>query len=103
VSSGGYVAVLVIDLHFADAGSLKGKRKELSSLKAQLRTRLGVAVSETGYQDTWQRATLTGALTGGSLPRLQAAADEVERFVLARCPDGARVERLLASVEDLRG
>jgi uncharacterized protein YlxP (DUF503 family) len=102
VSSGGFVAVLVIELHFPDAGSLKAKRKELSSIKAQLRNRLGVAVSETGHQDLWQRATLTAALTGGSLPRLTAAADEVERWVLSRCPDGARVERLTASVEDLR-
>jgi hypothetical protein len=46
---------------------------------------------------------LTAALTGGSLHRLAAAADEVERWVLARCPDGASVERLVASVEDLRG
>jgi uncharacterized protein YlxP (DUF503 family) len=97
------VAVLVIDLHFPDAGSLKGKRKELSPIKAQLSGRLGVAVAETGYQDLWQRARLTAALTGGSLHRLAAAADEVERWVLARCPDGASVERLVASVEDLRG
>jgi uncharacterized protein YlxP (DUF503 family) len=100
---GGFVAVLVIELHFPDAGSLKAKRKELSSIKAQLQGRLGVAVSETAYQDLWQRATLTAALTGGSLARLSAAADEVERWVLARCPDGARIERLVASVEDLRG
>lgn len=95
--------MLVIELHFPEAGSLKGKRKELQSIKAQLRTRLGVAVAETGYQDLWQRATLTAAITGGSLHRLSAAADEVERWVLARCPEGARVERLMASVEDLRG
>jgi hypothetical protein len=97
------VAVLVIELHFPDAGSLKSKRKELSSIKAQLAGRLGVAVSETGHQDLWQRATLTAALTGGSLRRLAAAADEVERWILARCPEGASVERLVASVEDLRG
>ena len=103
MSADGFVAVLVIELHVPDAGSLKGKRKELSSIKAQLHGRLGVAVAETGYQDLWQRATLTAALTGGSLQRLSAAADEVERWVLARCPEGARVERLLASVEDLRG
>jgi uncharacterized protein YlxP (DUF503 family) len=99
----GYVAVLVIDLHFPDAGSLKAKRRELSSIKAQLRGRLGVAVSETGHQDLWQRATLTVALTGGSLHRLDAAVDDVERFVVARCPDGTSIERLTASVEDLRG
>jgi uncharacterized protein YlxP (DUF503 family) len=100
--SDAFVAVMVIDLHFPDAGSLKAKRKELSSLKAQLQTRLGVAVSETAHHDRWQRAQLTAALTAGSVHHLQDAADEVERFVLARCPDGARVERLVASVEDLR-
>jgi uncharacterized protein len=103
VAGDGFVAVLVIDLHFPDAGSLKAKRKELSSIKAQLQTRMRVAVSETAHQDLWQRATLTAALTGGSLRQLDGAADEVERWVLARCPDGASVERLVASVEDLRG
>jgi hypothetical protein len=102
-SPGGFVAVLVIELHFPQAYGLKAKRKELSSIKAQLHGRLGVAVSETGHQDLWQRATLTASLTGGSLRTLSAAADEVERWVIARCPDGARVERVLASVEDLRG
>ena len=103
MAAGGFVAVLVIELHFPEAGSLKSKRKELSSIKSQLHGRLGVAVAETGYQDLWQRATLTAAITGGSLHRLSAAADEIERWVLARCPEGARVERLVASVEDLRG
>jgi uncharacterized protein len=100
--SDGYVAVMVIELHFPAAGSLKAKRKELSSLKAQLRARLGVSASETGHQDTWQRARLCAALTGGDLRRVGAAADEVERFVLARCEGGASFERHIVSVEDLR-
>ncbi len=69
MSDSGFVAVLVIDLHFPDAGSLKGKRKELSSIKAQLHGRLGAAVAEVDHQDLWQRARLTAALTGGSLRR----------------------------------
>lgn len=97
------MAVLVIELHFPDAGSLKGKRRELSSIKAQLQRRLGISVSETAHHDLWQRATLTGAVTGATLQRVTDAADEVERWVIARCPEGASVERLLASVEDLRG
>ena len=101
MSAGGFVAVLVIDLHFPDAGSLKGKRKELSSIKAQLHGRLGAAVSETGHADLWQRATLTAALTGGSLAKLSAAVDNVERWLMARCPDGVRVQRIVASVQDL--
>jgi uncharacterized protein len=102
MSESGFVAVLVIDLHFPEAGSLKSKRKELASIKAQLHGRLGVAVAEVDHQNLWQRARLTAALTSGSLGTLSAAADNVERWLEARCPDGVRVERTLASVEDLR-
>jgi uncharacterized protein YlxP (DUF503 family) len=102
MSQSGFVAVLVVDLHFPEAGSLKAKRKQLSSIKAQLQTRLSVAVAETDHHDLWQRATLTVALTGPSASVLQAAADNVERFLEPRCPDGLSVERVLASVDDLR-
>jgi len=94
--------VLVIDLHFPDAGSLKAKRKELSSIKALLQRRLGTAVAEIDHHDHWQRATLTSALTGASPGAVSALADRVERFLEARNPDGVRVERIVASVEELR-
>ena len=99
----GFVALLVIDLHFPEAGSLKSKRRELSSIKAQLHTRLGAAVAEVDHQDLWQRARLTAALTSGSLAALSAAVDRIERWLAARCPDGVAVQRLIASVEDLQG
>jgi uncharacterized protein YlxP (DUF503 family) len=102
VSASGFVAVLLIDLHFPEASDLKGKRKELSSIKSQLHGRLGVAVAETDHQDLWQRSRLTAALTGGDLSMLTTAADRVERWLEARVPDGVRVERIIASVEDLR-
>jgi hypothetical protein len=100
--SAGFVAVLVIDLHFPEAGSLKAKRKDLASIKAQLHGRLGAAVAETDHHDLWQRSTITAALTGRSASVLQNAVDNVERFLLARCPDGVRVDRVLVSVEELR-
>jgi uncharacterized protein YlxP (DUF503 family) len=102
MAGSGFVTVLVIDLHFPDAGSLKGKRKDLSSVKAQLHGRLGAAVSEIDHQDTWQRSTLAAALTGSSLAALSAHADRVERWLESRFPEGVSVERLVASVEDLR-
>ncbi len=101
MSSSGFVAVLVIDLHFPEAGSLKSKRKELSSIKAQMRTRLGAAVSEVAFQDLWQRARLTAALTGGTLSTLDAAADQLERWLMARWPEHVHVQRVLTSVEEL--
>jgi uncharacterized protein YlxP (DUF503 family) len=99
----GYVAVLVIDLHFSASGSLKSKRHELASIKAQLAGRLGLAVAETGFQDLWQRSRLTAALTAGSPSRLDALVDRVEGWLHARLPDGVSVQRLLLSVEDLMG
>ena len=102
MSGSGFVALLVIDLHFPEAGSLKSKRRELASIKAQLHGRLGAAVAEVDHQDLWQRARLTAALTSGSMSTLSAAADGVERWLQARCPDGVGVPRVIASVEDLQ-
>lgn len=101
MSSSGFVAVMIIDLHFPDAGSLKSKRKELSSIKAQLHGRLGAAVAEVDHQDLWQRARLTAALTGGSVAVLTAAAENVERWLHSRWPDHVHVQRIITSVEEL--
>jgi len=99
----GFVAVLTIDLHFPNTGSLKAKRKELQPVKAYLQGRVGATVAEIGHQDRWQRATLLAALVAGSAPRAEEAADAVERWLDARFPEGVRVQRTLASLKDLRG
>jgi uncharacterized protein len=96
-----FVSLLEIHLHFPDNGSLKGKRKELSSLKAQLQRRFGAAVAETDHHDLWQRATLTAVLVGRDAGPLRDRAASVERYVVAMFPDGARVECLLVSTKDL--
>ena len=98
-----YVALLLIHLHFPEAGSLKAKRKDLASLKAQLHGRMGVTVSEVDHQDLWQRATLAAALTGGSATLLHHAVDGVERFVLDRFPESCRIERTLVSFDEVWG
>jgi uncharacterized protein YlxP (DUF503 family) len=96
-----YLCLLEIHLHFPTNGSLKGKRKELSSLKAQLRRRFGASVAETDHHDLWQRSTLTAALVGGDAGPLRDAAASVERYVLGIFPEGARVEIQMVSREDL--
>jgi uncharacterized protein YlxP (DUF503 family) len=97
----GFVGVLIIHLHFPESSSLKGKRSELQSVKAHLRTRMGVSVAEVDHQDTWQRSTLAVALAGGSPGLCEGAADDVGRYLDAHFPQGARVERRLASWNDL--
>ena len=96
-----YVCVLELDLHFPETGSLKGKRRELSSLKVQLQRRFGAAVAETAHHDLWQRAGLTAALVGRDVGLLKDRAAEVERYVWGMFPDGARVECHVISSEDL--
>ena len=96
-----FVCLLELHLHFPDNGSLKGKRKELSSLKAQLQRRFGAAVAETDHHELWQRATLTAVLVGRDAAPLRARAASVERYVVGTFPDGAHVESQLMSTEDL--
>jgi uncharacterized protein len=96
-----FVCVLEIELHFPENGNLKGKRRELSSLKVQLQRRFGAAVAETAHHDLWQRAGLTAALVGRDAGLLKERAADVERYVWGMFPDGASVESLLISSEDL--
>jgi uncharacterized protein len=96
-----YVCILTIDLHFPENGSLKGKRRELSSVKAQLQRRFGAAVAETDHHDLWQRAGLTAALVGRDLGLLRERAADLERYVWGTFPEGTSVEGRLISTEDL--
>jgi uncharacterized protein YlxP (DUF503 family) len=98
-----FVCLVEIHLHFPANGSLKGKRRELSSLKAQLQRRFGAAVAETDHHDLWQRATLSAALVGGEAGPLSAAAARLARHVESQFPDGVRIERTLVSFDDLIG
>ena len=50
-----------MELHFPEAGSLKGKRKHVKSAKAQLQNRFGASVAEVDHHEKWQRARLTVA------------------------------------------
>ncbi len=96
-----FVCLLRVDLHLPEGSDLKGKRKQLSSLKGQLRQRFGVAVAETAHHDRWQRSELAIALVAGEAGALAERADAVERFVTARHPDGAAVRRALVSADEL--
>jgi uncharacterized protein YlxP (DUF503 family) len=96
-----YVCLLEIHLHFADNHSLKGKRKELSSLKAQLQQRFCASVAETDHQGLWQRSTLSAALVGRDVHSVEEAADKLTRYVESQFPDGVRVERGLISADEI--
>ena len=96
-----YVVLMQVHLHFPEAGSLKGKRAELNRVKALLRERLHVSTAEVAHQDTWQRSTLAVAIAAGTAAGAEHVADEVQRALDARLPQGVLIERRLASWADL--
>jgi uncharacterized protein YlxP (DUF503 family) len=96
-----YVCLIEVRLHLNDSHDLKAKPKVQHSLNAQLRQRFGASVAEVDGHDTWQRTTLVCALVGGG--DVGRRADNLERFVEARCPDGCAFERDLLSLADIRG
>jgi uncharacterized protein YlxP (DUF503 family) len=98
-----FVCLIEIHLHFPDNASLKGKRKEINSLKAHLQQRFGAAVAETDHHDLWQRSTLSAALVGRNASVVDDAAAKLERYVISQFPDGVRVERGLVSSDEVLG
>ena len=96
-----FFAALTIHLHLPDNGSLKGKRKELLSVKAALARRYGATVAEVDHHDLWQRSTLAAGLVGKSAPDLERSIVAIERYLEQRFPEGVRLERRLVSFSDL--
>ncbi|TMK90788.1 MAG: DUF503 family protein [Actinobacteria bacterium] len=81
VMGAGYVGILSIELHFPEAGSLKGKRKFVRSAKAQLQNRFGAAVAEVDHHELWQRSRLTVACVAREAREAERLLDEAERYL----------------------
>jgi uncharacterized protein YlxP (DUF503 family) len=97
-----FLCLLELELHLPDNADLKGKRKEVQSLKAHLHRRFGAAVAETDHHDLWQRATLSVALVARERQGLEENADGLQRFVDARFGDLVSWERTTVSTGELR-
>lgn len=52
------IGLLLLEIHFPHATSLKDKRAALSSFKERIRHRFNVALAEVANQDKWQLASL---------------------------------------------
>jgi uncharacterized protein len=96
----GYVAILTVELHFPEAGSLKGKRKHVKSAKAQLQNRFGAAVAEVDHHDLWQRCALTVACVARNVREAEELAAGAERWLAGQEWELVRVERMLVAPED---
>ena len=78
---GGYVGILSVELHFPEAGSLKGKRKHVKSAKAQLQNRFGASVAEVDHHELWQRTRLTLSCVGREHREVVGLLADAERYL----------------------
>lgn len=96
----GYVGIVSFDLFFPDNHSLKGKRKELLSLKAQLARRFGASVAEVDHHDVWQRARLTMACVAREQRELVELLDGAERYVGSQAYELVGVDREVVTLDE---
>ena len=95
----GYVGILSVELHFPEAGSLKGKRRHVRSAKAQLANRFGASVAEVEHHELWQRAGLTVACVAREYREAARLLDEAERYLHGQEWELVRAEREVVTIE----
>src|SRR2546427_9696946 len=98
--NGGYVGILSVEMHFPEAGSLKGKRKFVKSAKAQLQQRFGASVAEVDHHELWQRAGLTVACVARGHRELEELLDGAERYLAGQEYELVRAEREVVAVDE---
>jgi uncharacterized protein len=97
--STGYVGILSVELHFPEAGSLKGKRKFVKSAKAQLQNRFGASVAEVDHHDLWQRARLTIACVARERREADRLMEEAVRYLNGQEYELVSTEREVVTLE----
>ena len=95
----GFVGILSVELHFPEAGSLKGKRKYVKSAKAQLQNRFGVSVAEVDFHDLWQRSRLTMSCVAREEREVVRLLDEAERYLHGQEYELVRAERDVVTLD----
>jgi uncharacterized protein len=96
----GYVGILSAELHFPENGSLKGKRKELLSVKAQLQRRFGASVAEVDHHELWQRSRLTLSCTARGYRDVEELLDGAERYLAGQAFELGQIEREVVTLDD---
>jgi len=96
----GYVGILSLELFFPDNHSLKGKRRDLLSAKAQLQRRFGASVAEVDHHDVWQRARLTVACVARGHAELVGLLDGAERYLASQSYELVRAEREVVTLDE---
>ena len=85
------LGVILAELHFPEARTLKDKRAPLASLRDVLQSRFRASFSEVGLQDAWQRARVLVVIAASSLQQTRERLDDIDRYLHAQDFEVARV------------
>lgn len=77
------VGLGIITFRLHDCRSLKGKRKIVRAIVAQIGNHFNVSVAEVGANDMYQRAEIGFALVGNDRPRINSKIDKLFNMVEA--------------------
>ena len=78
------VGVMYVEMHLPSVTSLKGKRQIVQSIKAGIRNKFNVSISEVDYQDLWQRCALGVAGVSGERAPLDRDFQNILKFINSR-------------------
>lgn len=99
--SAGYVGILSFELFFPTSHSLKEKRRELLTVKAQLAKRFGASVAEVDHHEVWQRSRLTMACVSREHRDAHALLDGAERWLSSQAFELLGTEREVVTLDAL--
>ena len=94
-----HAAAVRLEVRIPGVRSLKGKRRVLEALATLLTSTFPVAVSEVGFQDQWQRATVGVALVAPQAGQLDRLIHGIQRVLLDH-PDVELLEMGIAHMEE---
>jgi uncharacterized protein len=92
-----YVGIAKISLVLGESHSLKDKRMVLRRIRDRVRERLGVAMTEVGEHDIWQRAELGCAVVSGERAKALEVLDDV--IAIARDAGGGDIVAVARSID----
>lgn len=99
-SDSGFAGLLVLDLHFGGARSLKDKRAHLRSIKANLKNG-GYSVSEVAYHDSWQRSHIAISMVARTSGDVERLLDEATRISERIGVESTTIQRAVLSMDEI--
>jgi len=76
-----FVGIATIRVLMPEAGSLKGKRSIINSVKGRVRSRFNASIAEVDDLDLWQTATLGVAVVGNDRRHLNGLLERIRQTV----------------------